>query len=281
MNLGIDIGGTNIVAGLVNAKGRILKRTTFKAGKDILNTLFRAISDVKTRKIRGIGIGTPGPINLEKGSVGKMLNLPLKNLALRSMINKRFGLRTEIDNDANCFVLGEAVYGAGKGCKNVVGLTLGTGVGGGIVINQRIYHGRNNAGELGHTTINFDGPKAKCGNHGCLETYLGKKGVMKLARGLKAKEPLDVYRLALKGNKQALKVWKEYGTMLGIGIANMINSLDPDIFVVGGNVSKAWRFFSKSMMSEVKKRTLFEPCPVVKSKLGENAAVLGAAALVR
>jgi len=279
--IGIDLGGTNIKAALVTKKGRIIKdyetaTEAEKGAKIVINNIISAINKVKSGKVLGIGIGSPGPMDYKNGIITNPVNLPFRNVPLKKIIEKEFSLPVFLDNDANCFALGEAIFGAGKKYQNVVGITLGTGVGGGIIINKKIYHGRGNAAELGHMTIKFDGLKARSHNHGDIEEYVSARGVRRIFGG---SNPYLIYKLALKGNKKAIKKFKEMGYYLGIGLANIIYAFDPDIIVVGGKISNSWKFFSKAMYKTVKERYFAAPCPIVKSKL-KDAGILGAAALV-
>jgi glucokinase len=280
--IGVDLGGTNIKTALINLDGKIIKRyetkTRVNKGSVILiNNIIDSIEKVKIKNIAGIGIGSPGPLNYKTGTVLKPVNLPFRNVPLRKIIQNKFETKVFLDNDANCFTLGEAVFGSGRKYEDVVGITLGTGIGGGIVINKKIYHGRNNAAELGHTTINYDGPKSRCGNHGCIETHVGARGITRIFD--KKSEPHSIQKLALKGNKKAIETYKKMGYYLGIGLANIIYALDPDVMVIGGKISNSWKLFSKSMNQTIKKRYFSKPCPIVKSKL-KDAGVLGAGALV-
>lgn len=283
--IGVDLGGTNIRAGLV-LNNKIIKKVEVKTepnkGKNIvIKNLINAINSVITKDVVGIGIGSPGPLDYRKGLIIMTKNIPFKKVNLKKILEKKFKVPVLIDNDANCFTLGEALYGSGKKHNCVIGLTIGTGVGGGIVINKKILHGRLNAGELGHMTIKFDGTKSKCGNIGCLEEYVSARGIMRLAKGLKAKTPLDVYNLALNGNKKAISVFKKMGFYLGAGLTNFVNIFDPDVIIIGGKISNAWGFFSKSMKDTVKKRSCVNKNPIiVKSRL-KHAAILGASSLVR
>ena len=195
---------------------------------------------------------------------------------MRKLIQNKFKLPTFLDNDANCFALAEAVFGSGRNYDNIVGITLGTGIGGGIVINKKIYHGRNNAAELGHMTIKYDGPKSRCGNNGCIETHAGARGITSIYNG---SNPYSIQKLALKGNKKAIETYKEIGNYLGTALANIMYAIDPDIIIIGGKISNSWKLFSKTMNDTVKKRYFSKPCPIVKSKLKE-AGILGAGALV-
>ena len=279
--IGVDLGGTNIKTALINLDGKIIKRyetkTQVNKGSVILiNNIIDSIEKVKIKNIAGIGIGSPGPLNYKTGTILKPVNLPFRNVPLRKIIQNKFETKVFLDNDANCFTLGEAVFGSGRKYEDVVGITLGTGIGGGIVINKKIYHGRNNAAELGHTTINYDGPKSRCKNHGCIETHVAARGIKRM---FGSSNPYSIYKLALKGNKKAIKTFDSMGYYLGIGLTNIIYALDPDIIVVGGKISNSWKLFSKSMNQTIKKRYFSKPCPIVKSKL-KDAGVLGAGALV-
>lgn len=283
--IGVDLGGTNTKVGLVTLKGKIVKKTEIKTEKKkgsdfIINNILNSVKKVKKGHVLGIGIGSPGPLDYKKGTITRTVNLPFKNIPLRKIVHDKFNLPTYLDNDANCFTLGECLFGAAKGHENVVGLTLGTGIGGGIVINKRLYHGRGNAAELGHMTIDFRGPKSRCGNNGCIETHAAARGILSRSKGLNVDSTLDVYKLALNGNKKAQKVFFEIGEFLGIAITNLIYTFDPDIIVLGGKISESWRYFSKSMSKTLKKRYFGKPCKVVKTKLGREAGILGAAALV-
>ncbi len=283
--IGVDLGGTNIRAGLV-LNNKIIKKVEVKTeaskGKNVvIKNLVSAISSVMIKDVVGIGIGSPGPLDYKKGLIIRTKNVPFKKVNLKKVLEKKFNVPVFVDNDANCFTLGEALYGSGKKHNCVIGLTVGTGVGGGIVINKKIFHGRMNAGELGHTSINFNGIKCNCGNIGCLEEYVSARGIMRIAKGLKAKTSLDVYNLVLKGNKKAIRVFEKMGFYLGVAVANFVNIFDPDIIVVGGKISNAWKFFSKSMKKTVKEKVYVNKNPIIiKSKL-KHAAILGSASLVK
>jgi glucokinase len=274
--LGIDIGGTTIKAGLVSSSGKIISKLNIPTGTGFDNILKNICSVINhfNKKYNAIGIGIPGVV--DKGVVKYSPNLPFKNFYIKKILEKKFNKPVFVDNDANCFVLGEALYGAGKGNYCVVGLTLGTGIGGGIVINKKIFHGKGGASEPGHITINFNGPLSRCGNKGCLETYVSKRGIIKESKNI---DPRELFILARKGNKKAVKIWNKIGFYLGLGITNIANVLDPNIVVIGGNIANAWLFFSPSMKETIKKHAFIKGTKVVKSKLGENAAILGAASL--
>lgn len=283
--LGIDVGGTNIDIGLVSEE-KILKEfslpTEADKGKDVfLNNLLKAIETVRTKNTSAIGLGFPGSLDLDKGLSLKSPNLPIKNFPIRDFISDKFKLPVYLNNDANCFVLGEALFGAAKGYKNVLGLTLGTGIGGGIVINKKIFTGKSNAGEFGHITIDYNGWPCNCGSLGCFEEYASARGIMRIARKVSVISPLEVQKEAKKGNTEALRVWEDVGFYIGIGVANLVKAFDPDVIVIGGKISKAYRFFHKKMKETAKKYSFIGIPPIVKSKLGTTAAILGAAALCK
>ena len=279
--IGVDLGGTNIRTGLITLKGKIIKKyetkTEAKKGtKTVINKIISSIKHVQQGKILGIGIGSPGPLDHKIGTITNPVNLPFKNTPLRKIIQNKFKTNTFLDNDANCFALAEAVFGQGKKYENVVGITLGTGLGGGFVINKKIYHGRNNAAELGHITIKYDGPKSRCKNNGCIETHAAARGITRLYG---QSNPSSIYMLATKGNKKAINTFKDMGHYLGIGLTNIIYTIDPNIIIIGGKISNSWKLFSKTMNKTIKQRYFSKPPKIVKSNL-KDAGILGAAALV-
>lgn len=285
--IGVDVGGTYVKAGLV-FNNKIIKKvivpTQVKKGeKVVINNIICAIEKVKNKeRISGIGVGCAGILNYKKGIVLRAANLLLKNVKIVKIIRNKFKTKVRLDNDANCFVLGEAVFGAGKNYNTVFGITLGTGVGAGIVINKKIFHGRENASEFGHSIINFDGPKDKAKIPGSVEAYCSARGVTRLSKELKlkAKSSKHVYELALEGNKKARKVFEKLGFYLGISIANIICTLDPEIIIIGGRIANSWQFFNKAMRNSLKKHCFMKPPRVVKAKLSD-AAILGASQLLK
>ncbi len=271
--VGVDIGGTTIKAGLVDKKGNILRKVIVRTGKTkqrVLKDLFLAIKAVSIKDVCGIGIGCPGPFkDFKKGIIGKTPNIPLQDVKLKDIIQKRFNKLVRVDNDASCYVLGETVFGATKNNIVVVGLTLGTGVGGGIIIRDKIFHGGyGNAGELGYLFMD----KA-------FEYYLSEKGIMRLCRKFKVRDSIELYEKADKGNKRAIAIWREYGRILGVLVANIIHPFDPCAVVIGGGISKSWKHFNKSMHKEVKKKVLFGPKRVLRAK-SQDSGIKGAAWLV-
>lgn len=278
--IGLDLGGTNIHVGLVTKKGVIKKEITtpteaWKGRKEVLRNIVKAIQPLMRFKPKGIGIGAPD-CDFKTGKIGKCVNIPLSNFNLAGFIKQRFKIKVKADNDANCFALGEALFGAGKKHKDIIGLTLGTGFGSGIIIDQKVYHGKGKAGELGHLTINFSGPKCNCGNIGCIEEYVSVRAVTKAYGGNKT--PLEVYQLAVKGDQKAIKIFEDFGFYLGVALVSVMNTFDPDIVIIGGNMAKNWDLFSKRMFQTFDERKFLD-AKIVRSKL-KNAGVIGAAALV-
>lgn len=288
MNLiiGVDIGGTNIKAGLITSSGKIKKRTIVATGADkgkdsVIKNIFRVINKLMDKDVIGIGVGSAGPVDPSSGKIIDSPNIPaLKGVELKKILEEKYKCLVKVDNGANCFALGEAVFGAGSKSKFVIGITLGTGVGGGIVLNKELYHGVGSAAELGHTTINFDGLESKTGNTGGVEEYLSKRALERMGEFLNAKTPKALFNLAEKKSALAKNRFNEYGYYLGIFITNLIYTFDPDCIVIGGNISDAWKYFNKSMFLEIKKRTLFNNAKIVRRKLGDDSALLGAASLL-
>jgi glucokinase len=280
--IGVDLGGTSVKSALISDKGKIVKRseieTEAEKGQDkVLANIYTAIKKVMIKKPIGIGIGSPGPMDYNKGIIIDPINLPFKRISLRPLIQKKFSKPSFLDNDANCFTLAEAMFGQGKKNNNVVGITLGTGFGGGLVINKKIYHGRNNAAELGHMTIDYDGINSLSGNDGAIEDLVAARGLTRVYDGIS--KPKKIYESALKGDKKAMHIYKRMGFHMGIALANITYAFDPDIIIVGGKISNSWKLFQKEMHAELKKRYFSHPPKVIKSKL-VDAGILGAAALV-
>ena len=237
-------------------------------------------------KIIGVGIGMAGQIDFENGKVLFSPNMPdWKNVSLKNILEKKLGLPVLIDNDARCFVLGEAKFGAAKNYQHIVGITLGTGIGGGIIINGKIYRGKNNtAGEFGHTIVeNKFNLKCSCGMKGHLESYASGQAMEKSYQKLTGEELdcLEIKKRAIKKEKSALKVVNLMAEALGEGLSDVINFLNPEIIVIGGGLSKM-DILWKPMIQEAKKRVFFPPLKktkIVRSRLFEKANLLGSADL--
>jgi len=293
MVIGLDVGGTNIKGVLIDGRkivARIKIATKSRTDKNMLvGQIFDCINNLKDRisKIEKIGIAIAGPIDFEKQQVLNPPNLvALRGLKLGKLIRDRFGIKTIIDHDVNCFVLAEAILGAGKNYKSVFGITLGTGVGGGMVINKKIYHGAHgSSGEVGHMTIEKNGRRCGCGNKGCLEPYICDAGIKQTAKEI-FKKQIDSLRvfddLAKKGDERAIKLYETVGKYLGIGLANVVDTINPEVIVVGGGIMRAGKFILAPAKKEMKKNILSQGAKktkIFKSKLGKFAGAIGATLL--
>ncbi len=262
--------------------------TLRRQGRDrVISRLFDAIKDIAASyDIKAIGIGCPGPLDSKKGIVLSPPNLPgWRNVRIKEMVGKRFRVPAAVENDANCAGLGESVAGAGKRASSMVLLTLGTGIGSAIVLEGRLWTGKGGfASELGHVSVDINGPRCECGNRGCIELYASATGVvrrMKKASGSKAALTAeDVFRNAGRGDKKARKIVDETAYYLGCALANIVNALDPELIVLAGGMTRAGRGFVRKAEQIMRKRALRESSRAVKvtvSKLGDDAGLIGAA----
>ncbi len=302
--IGLDFGGTWIEAGIVNERGKIITEihqpTKANLGKKAtISKLESVISDLlmqgDNKRIIGIGIGSPGPINFDKGLVKDPPNLPgWHNVLLKNILAKKLKIPVFLDNDANAALLGELWKGRAQGKKNVILLTLGTGIGGAAIINGQIYRGRTGGGaEFGHMIIDKNFPqKSTCGHYGCLESFTSSKSIInKLKketvggrRSLLTKskniDSLTIYQAALKGDRLSIEVLENAGENLGVGIINLINIFEPELVILSGQLSKAKKYFWSAMQKEVKNSCFKRVIPIVKARLGDEAGIIGAASLV-
>ncbi len=301
--LAADIGGTNTRMAVVNEDGDILtllKKSTYcKEGRDemirfIVSCAGETIERSKLSKeeICGMGIGFPGPLNVETGTIFNPPNLiGWDSVPLRDILEKELKVPVAIENDANAAALGEWWKGAGSGTGSLFCITLGTGVGGGIILDGKIWHGASSiAGEIGHTTVIRDGIKCTCGNIGCLERYACSGGILKRVNDalLKGKENdlqllmnlKQVDQMVEQGNEIVLNVIKETGVILGIAIANIANLLNPEMIVLFGGVTNLGENLVEPLKEEVKRRAFkkaTESLRIELSQLGDNSGTLGAA----
>jgi len=271
--LGIDLGGTTIKYGLVTNRGRLLKSAetpTPKTKSKVVEKLAEIIIHHRPQ-ISKIGFGIPGQLNLKTGATlpKSLASLPLANLPLLKILKKKFNLPMKMDNDANCFTLAEARLGAGKNCRLVVGLTLGTGVGGGLVIDKKIFHGRGIAGEFGHQFIDFK----KAAD---LEDFVGARQLK-----LSAQDYQTLEKQGRQKEKRALKFWQKLGLTIGFGCLNIIHTLDPEIIIFGGKQTKAFKLFYPEMIKTINKYCLTSPPKIVKSNMIDKAGIIGAALLFK
>ncbi|MEM7554964.1 MAG: ROK family protein [Cyanobacteria bacterium P01_A01_bin.84] len=293
--IGIDLGGTAIKLGLFDVSGTCLKSLTVPTPqpsipKSVIEVMLNAISQLEPEKkamtqsgSRGasaIGIGMPGPADLQ-GRLAKIsINLDgWVDVPLADVIESHTGKPTAIANDANCAGLGEAWLGAGRQFQNLFLLTLGTGVGGAIILDGKLFTGHQGAaGELGLMTLYPNGPLCNSGNYGSLEQYLCINAIIRRT----GKTPLELWELADKGDRAALNFWQEYGRDLGIGLTSLIYVLAPQAIIIGGGISASAKFFVPSAKAEVEKRVMPTSRPNLKilpAQLGNSAGMLGAAKL--
>lgn len=305
--IGVDLGGTNVRTALVSPEGVVLakhKEATLAAEGwvKVVALLKKNIQhQLDTARLQGhtvisVGVGAPGVIDVDKGVVVKSPNFPdWDNLPLRAELERVLGLPVILENDANAAALGEMWHGAGRGLRSIVLLTLGTGVGGGIILDKKIWHGADGmAGEIGHMTLLPEGRPCGCGNTGCLEMYASARGiVLSFREALEKNAPASpgaeqeitsefVYQAARDGNVLAKNVMADMGRMLGIGIANVINIFNPEMIVIGGGVMDAWQLFIDATRREIVKRAFqvtAERTRVVPALLGDDAGMVGAAAV--
>jgi len=308
--VGIDLGGTFIKIGIVTEKGKIIKKVEIESKavegpKEVLKQLNKGIKLIlmnNKQKIEGIGIGSPGLINSKKGTVENPPNFPgWGKVNLKKAIQKNFNLPVEIENDANAAAVGELIYGAGNKFRSFIMVTLGTGVGGGVIFNKKVYHGDSGAaGEIGHITIDFNGAPCKCGSIGCIESYVGNNylterikkdlkhnpdsAIVTLVEGdYKKITPRIVNEAALLNDGYAKSVISDTGAKLGYALASVINVLDIANVIVGGGVAGFGQLLFDSLEHSIKERVLIPIKPRIKvkpAKLKNEAGIKGASALV-
>ena len=315
-SIGIDLGGTDIKAGLLAANGKLSCRTVVstrvsEGAKAIAARIAQTIHQVikkadaeshpreDKKEIVGIGLGAPGLIIADSGIIHFSPNFPgWSDIPLLDYITAELGdlnLPLYIDNDVNVMVLGELHHGAGIGYENIVGLTLGTGVGGGVVINRKVYHGSwNTAGELGHTVVQPNGRPCGCGNKGCLEAYAGARHIVErtqqqIASGRKTclnperLTPKQIAEAATAGDKLAFDIFSETGRYIGIALTSIAHILNPQITIIGGGIAAAGEtLLFQHIREEFTKRTMDIPggMEIVPARLGNDAGLVGAAMLV-
>lgn len=285
--IGIDLGGTAIKLGRFTPDGTCEQSLTVATPQPatpeaVLGAMVEAISQLNPTEngIQAIGVGTPGPADAA-GRIARVA-INLKNwhdVPLADWLEAKTGLPTVLANDANCAGVGEAWLGAGRQFRNSILLTLGTGVGGAIILNGQLFVGHQGAGgELGLITINPEGPECNSGNRGSLEQYVSVQAI----RRDTGKEPLELANLAKGGDAQALDYWQRYGYYLGVGLASLIYVLTPEAVVLGGGVSAGAEFFLPTMQAEIERRVLpssREGLHLLTAELGNQAGMVGAAKL--
>lgn len=297
-SIGVDLGGTNLRIAAVDQQGILLEKivldTRVTMGRDhVVSDMCKAIKGLAGKlpaagSLLGIGIGVPGIIDMESGMVRESPNLPdWGDYPARTEIEKRLGTRVILENDANSAALGEKWLGAAREFDDMGMLTLGTGVGGGLVLGGRIWHGMNGmANEFGHITVEPAGARCGCGNRGCLEAYASATAVVRmaneaiasgaapgLARAARANGDFSakvICKLATEGDEQAGQVFRTVGRMLGIALSDLVNALNLPIYVVGGGVSGAWEVFSPAIFEELRQRSMVYAATAPESSIASH-----------
>lgn len=310
--IGVDLGGSAIRSAIVTKDGKLRNLLRIEnppgRGKDlILASIADNIINLKSlelsrgNKVIGVGIGSPGIINMKKGVIVTSPNFPgWRNVPLKSLLERAVELPVLLDNDANAAAFGEKWKGAGRRVQSLICLTLGTGIGGGIILDGNVWHGAHGmGGEIGHMTVNPEGPKCNCGNYGCLEVYSSATGMVRSAiesiiNGKRTSlnrlsgGNLDritgkmIHEAALKGDRLSISILKEAGVYLGIAMSSLINILNPEMIVLTGAVRDSRDFFMPFAQDEVNKRAytdIVKRTKIVMGKLPGSAGVIGAAGL--
>ncbi|NQU16877.1 MAG: ROK family protein [Candidatus Saganbacteria bacterium] len=286
--IGVDLGGTKIAAGLATKTGKIINEleilTEAKEGhKEVINRIIESIYAVAGKKIKQvgkIGVGAPGTVDYKEGRVLYPPNLPgWKEINLRDLLKKEFHVPVYVDNDANCAALAEAKFGAGQNISNFVYVTISTGIGGGIVINKKIYRGTiGAAGEIGHISIQREGKTCSCGQIGHFEG-LAAGGAINQQYGV---SPIEVHEAAQRKKRWAFKIINELADTIGLGFANIVNILNPELIIVGGGISNMGELLLQPIRFALRKYALplpYSSVKIVRAKLGTKAGLKGAIAL--
>lgn len=309
--IGVDVGGTNVKIALVDKKGNIVYSnmvpTMAEMGyeytiSNIKQAIFDLMKETKTSKevIEGIGFGFPGQVDCDRGIVRLAPNIPgWVDVPIASIIEEEFGITTKIDNDVRCAALGELNFGAGKGCQNLICITVGTGIGSGLVVNGKLVRGANNAaGEIGHIKLQMQGgPICGCGDTGCMEAFASGPAIVAMAeeyisggKSTKYRElanpditPYIVAEAAKQGDVVAKRIYETVGEYIGIGMASVVNLLNPEKIVIGGGVADAGALLLEPIKRTLKQRAMpiqADSVEVVPAELGNTAGVIGASLLI-
>lgn len=297
--IGIDLGGTNLKIALFNLSYKIIDKQVlntrfFTKKEELILAVLKGIEGILAKNglskndLIGAGVGLPGPVDNNLGIVHFMPNIPgWKEVKLKKLLGAKLRIPVFIDNDAKLMALAEYKLGNARRFKNVLCLTLGTGVGGGIIINGSLYRGANNAaGEIGHLPLNEEGHSCNCGAKACLETYVGNNMIMHEAAKM-FKRPVSLIELSAKAqkrNKYALKIWQNVGMRIGLAIAAVVTLLNLDAVIIGGGVANAGNVLFEPLKKALRNRAMpvqASHVKIFKAKLGENAGLFGAAVLVK
>ncbi len=306
--IGVDLGGTKMLVGVLDPESKVLwesrEASTGQSEDELLELLVREVEEARTARpaVAAVGLGIPATIDRRSGVAVSAVNLPIRDLPIRDVVSERTGLPVFVDNDANVAALAEHLYGAARGAENAVMITVGTGIGGGLILGGEVYRGSTGAGaELGHVVIDLDGPpcQGNCPGRGCVEslasgTALGREGraaaerdpdsaLAKMAAEGREVDGKAVTEAALAGDATAVGVVELIGTRLGVAFASFANIFDPDVIVVGGGVMAAGELLLEPARRELRQRALrpMNATPVVPAELGPDAGMIGAAAMAR
>ena len=301
-SVGVDLGGTNLRIAAISTDGRLLEKVNLStkvalSPDQVIGEMCDAIQRLSDQHrsggaLVGAGIGIPGIIDLEAGVVQKSANLPnWSGYPVRDAIERRLGTRICMDNDAKLAALGEQWLGAARGVDDMAMITLGTGIGGAIVLDGKIFHGMNGmAGEFGHITIDPDGVPCGCGNRGCVERYASATAIVRMAReAIESGEAPElakaansgeefsakaIYDLAIEGDEAAQRIFQRFGRALGMMLADIVNVLNLDMYVIGGGVVSAWDAFAPAMFEELHQRSVVYAATVPDDLLGRKAGAV-------
>ena len=301
--IGVDLGGTNLRAAVIDESGKMIEKVSAstpmgqsgESPEQIVAEIVESVTALREKygiaKLAGIGAGIPGYIIMETGVIAGWGNRPgFNGFPMRAELEKRLGTKVFLENDANAAAIGEHWIGAGQGASDLVLLTLGTGIGGGIISGGRILHGfLGMAAELGHMTVVPNGNPCGCGNRGCVEQYASATAVANMARGMHLGRDVtaeDVYNLAKSGNERAQTVFRAMGESLGIALASLINVFNFPLYLLAGGVLGAWDYFAPPMIGEIERRCFTykttlksTPTRIERAVLGNEAGLFGSAYL--
>ncbi|HVQ38940.1 MAG TPA: ROK family protein [Pyrinomonadaceae bacterium] len=304
----VDLGGTHLRAATIDREGKLyhrLKQSTpaAKSPSEIVSAVVAAAHECERRSVQdgrtisAVSVAVPGTVDFENGLVLTAPNLPcLDGFELGAALRSELKWPAILENDANAAAVGEMWRGAGRGYRHLICVTLGTGVGGGIILNGELWRGADgSAGEIGHLGVDpFAGIQCGCGSYGCLEVYASATAIVRMARELRPKYPNSplypsealtsekIYQAGLEGDELGIEVLRQMGVYLGIGLASLVNLLNPEMIVIGGGVSNGWDLFEKHMHQQVIERAFPVPAQRVKitrAECGDDAGLLGAARL--
>ncbi len=300
--LACDLGGTNLRMSVVNSEGEILCRVKTETPQKSLDELIKKINSLiqecqnSVESVEALSIAVPAALDAEKGVIFKAPNLPfLDGLQITKILEDSVRMPCFVENDANAAAVGEHAFGAAKSKRSFIMVTLGTGVGGGIIIENKLWRGYDGtAGEIGHICVEPNGVYCGCGSRGCLEQYASASAVVRITKEMRREHPKsllhsklylsseDVFNAAIRKDKLALKVFEKMGFYLGVGLASLINVLNPEAIVIGGGGSNAWDLFIPHTTTQIRKRAYEAPAKraeLLKASLGDDAGILGAAKL--